>query len=85
MGVFAVEAIQQHRDRQLVRHQLATLHVALRFLPQLRLAAHVFAEHVAGSEVEQSGALGEVDGLGAFAGAGGTEQDDVGAHRMNPS
>ena len=85
LRVFAVEPIEQHRDRQLVRHQLAALHIALRFHPQLRLVADVFAEHVAGGEVEQSGALGEVDGLGAFARAGRTEQDDVGAHRMNPS
>ena len=90
-GVVAAEAVEQHLDGELVGDEFAALHVALGFLAEFRLVADIFAEHVAGGEVEEAGALGELEGLGAFAGAGGSEQDDVsgcvggGAHRMNPS
>ena len=85
MGVVAAEAVEQHGDGQLIGDEFAALHVALRLLAQLGLIADVLAEHVAGGEVEQFGVVGDRGGLGAFAGAGRAKQDDVCAHRMNPS
>ena len=72
-----VEALAQHADGDLVGDEFTAVHVALGEQTQLRPAAHVLAEHVAGGDVHEAGRLDETGGLGAFAGAGGAEQDDV--------
>ena len=61
----------------LVGDQLAGVHVALRLLAELGLPATRGAQHVAGRDVRQAEVLGQERGLGALAGAGRAEQDEV--------
>ena len=76
-GVGAAEALEQHADRDFVRDELAAVHVLLGQDAEFGAIADVFAEHVAGGDVDEAGGLDDAGGLGALSGAGGAEQDDV--------
>ena len=78
------EARLHHGVRDRVRNELATVHVCLRLLANLRAFRHVGAEDVARRNSRDAEALSDARGLGALAGSGRAEEDDD-CHFRNPS
>ncbi len=74
LAVGLLQPLQQHSDGDLVGHQSPRLHVRPRPLPQLRAAADVLAEQLAGGDVGQPQVLGQKGSLGALAGPRQTQQ-----------
>ncbi len=88
------ELVHEHADRDVVRHQLPTLHVFARRLAQRRLVGHGGTEEVARGEVRQRELARQVVRLGPLSGAHrADEQKDEAladgsrriGHRMKPS
>ena len=75
--VRAREALEDHRDDHLVGDQLALLHVAVREAAELGPGRARGAQHVAGRDVREAEVRRQQRGLGALAGAGRAEQDEV--------
>src|SRR3954468_14211374 len=76
-GVRVVQAVQDHADDDLVRDEIAAVHVLLRLFPEVRALLDGLAQHVAGRDVREGEVLLEALGLGALARAGRAEQDEV--------
>jgi len=68
------ETIHNHFDYQIVRHQLAFLHVLPGGLPKRRAARHVSTEQIAARHVRNTESTSQVPRLGALAGTRRTEQ-----------
>src|SRR6185437_12724570 len=66
-----------HRDHDVVRHQLAGVHDRLRLLAQGRAGRALRAEHVAGGKLNHAVTLFEPLGLSPLPGTGWAEQKDV--------
>src|SRR5581483_2799150 len=76
-GVGLLQPVDDHADCDLVRHQLTGLVVRPGLFAQLRAVADVLAEELAGGYMGQAGLPDDSLRLGAFTGAGQTEQDNV--------
>ena len=78
----AVEPLHHHPADQVVGHEVAAVHVLLGLLAELALLLDRLAQDVAGGVVGQVEVGDQPLGLGALAGAGRAEQDEVQlAHR----
>ena len=73
-GLRRVELLQDHVADQLVRHQVAAVHVLLGLGPELGAVLHGGAQDVARRVVGQVEVVDEALGLGSLAGAGRSEQ-----------
>ena len=76
-GLLGVEALADHVDHQLVRREVAAVHVLLDLLAQLASFADGGPQDVARGRVGQVEVLLEAFALGALAGAGRAEQHEV--------
>ena len=77
VGAVLLDLVEDHADDQLVRDELALLHVRRGLAPELRLLLAVLAQEVARADVGQPEVVLQAGGLGALAGAGWTQQDEV--------
>ena len=75
-AVRVLHPLPDHRDRDIIGHQLPALHVTLGEDPQVRLAGKMLPEKVAGGDVRQAQLLTEHFRLGSFARTGRAEQDN---------
>ena len=76
-GVIVGESLDDHPDDDLIGNQLALVHVLLGEQPELAAGLARGAQDVAGRDVRQAEVLGQQRGLGALAGAGRTQQDQI--------
>src|SRR3954453_12362979 len=76
-GVGLAQAVEDHGDDDLVRHELAAVHVRLRLLAEVRLVLDGLAEHVARRDVREREVLLQTIGLRALPGPGRPQQDEV--------
>ena len=83
-GVRLLHAVLGHPDGDLVRDQVAGVHVRLGLLAQLGALADVGAEEVARGDVRDRQVLGKVRSLRSLAGTGRSDEDDS-HQRRNPS
>jgi hypothetical protein len=83
----ALDLGHDHLDHQLVRNEVAVAHVLLGLLAQVAAVLAVLAQHVARGDVGEVEVLAQPRGLGALAGAGRAEQEEVElrAHFRKPS
>src|SRR5215210_2980705 len=72
-----LDLVEDHRDHELVGHQLALVHVLLGLLAELGAVLDVRAQEVARTDVGQPEVLGQSRGLGALPGPGRAQQDEV--------
>jgi hypothetical protein len=72
-----LDLVQDHRDHQLVRHELALVHVRGRLAAEFGLLLHVVAQQIAGRDVGEVEVLAQAGGLGAFTGPRRPEEDQV--------
>jgi hypothetical protein len=85
-AVVLLDARAQHRDGQLVGHELARFEIGLDLQAQLRAAPNVVAEQIARRDAREAELRLEPLALGALTGSRRAEQDDGRRHyRMNPS
>jgi hypothetical protein len=84
LGVRLGQAVLDHRDGDLVRHEVAGVHVRLGLLAQLGLAADVGAEDVAGRDRRDAQLAGDDLCLGPLARSGWAQQHHAHYFR-NPS
>jgi hypothetical protein len=70
-----LDFVAQHADGDTVGHQLALFHVSFGLHPQRGLVAHLVAEQIAGRDMQQTIFFDQESGLGAFAGPGGSEEN----------
>ncbi|MGX1250830.1 hypothetical protein RKD48_003341 [Streptomyces ambofaciens] len=84
LGVGLLHAVLRHGDRDLVRHEIAGVHVGLRELAQFGLLADVRAEQVARGDVRNVQRLGKAGGLRSLSGTRRPDEDDS-HQRRNPS
>jgi hypothetical protein len=73
----ALHLVAQHADGHLVGHEPPLGHIGLGLAAQGRIVPHLIAEKVSGGDVVESVMLDESGGLGALAGTGGAEKDEV--------
>jgi hypothetical protein len=73
-GVGAVDPGCDHRDHDVVRDQLAGVHVLRGLAPQLAALSDLLTEHVTGGDVQDLAAGRQLLGLGALAGTGRAEE-----------
>ena len=85
LGVGAVEAVEQHADGELVRHQRALVDEGFRLHAELRLVANVLAEEIAGGHVGDARLLRDQRRLCAFACARRSEQYENQGSVLTPS
>ena len=83
-SVGGCEARLHHGVRHRVRNELATIHVGLRLLANLRTFRHVGTEDVARRNSRDTKALSDARGLGALTCSWRAEEDDD-CHFRNPS
>ncbi len=76
-AVLGADAVDDQVDDELVGHQLAAVHVALRGDAQLGAVLHRGAQDVAGCHVGQAKVVLQAGGLRAFAGTRRPEEDEV--------
>ena len=84
-GLAAVDALHDHLADQVVRDEVALLHVLLGLLADRGLLLDREAQDVAGGVVGQVEIVDEALGLGALAGAGRAEEDEVHLGHGNPA
>ena len=77
LGVVLLQALGGHRDDQIVGHEVAGVHVALRLLAELGPFLDVRAQHVAGRDERQLEVGPQAIGLRPLARAGRAEQDQI--------
>ena len=73
-GVGPGEALDHHLNDQLVRHELALIHVGVGGKPEWCAAMPVLAKQIAGCDVGDAERLADVASLGTLAGAGRADQ-----------
>lgn len=83
-GVRLGHAVLGHPDGDLVRHQLACVHVGAGLLAKVSALADVGAEEVARGDLRNRQVLGKVRSLRSLAGTGRPDEDDS-HQRRNPS
>jgi hypothetical protein len=71
------DAFEEHFDGDLVGDEFAARHVLAGELAEFGVVADVLAEHVAGGDVDEPGGRSDALGLGSFAGAWWTKEDDI--------
>jgi len=71
------QALTDHAEHQRILYQPATFHGRLGLAPEVRAAGNRSAQQIAGGDLRNVLALHESLRLGAFAGTGGTQQDDA--------
>ena len=76
-GLRGVDPLHDHVADQVVRHQVAAVHVLLGLAPQLGAVLHGGAQDVAGRVVGQVEVVDQALCLGALAGAGRSQQYQV--------
>jgi hypothetical protein len=76
LGIGPLDAFEQHRDRDFVRHQLAQIHELLGALAQLGALLDGLAEQIAGGDVREPEPVGDELRLRAFAGARRAKQHE---------
>jgi hypothetical protein len=72
-----LDLVENHLDHEVVRHELALVHVGLGLAAEVGLLGHVLTQQVARGDVGQVEVIAQACGLGAFAGPGRTEEDEV--------
>src|SRR3954447_14523223 len=72
-----LDLAEDHRDHQLVGHELALVHVRRRLAAELGLLRDVLAQQVAGRDVREVEVLAQPRRLRAFTGPRRTQQDQV--------
>jgi hypothetical protein len=72
-----LEALEDHRDDELIWDEVPVGHVARRFAPQLGGALAVRAQEISGSDVRELELFAQQGGLRALPGARRPEQDEV--------
>jgi hypothetical protein len=75
--VAGAEPLLEHRDDEVVGHEVAARHHRLRLEPERRAVAHGRAQHVAGGDVGQPAGGRDAGGLGALARARRAHEDQV--------
>src|SRR3954453_14215785 len=77
LGLGAVQGLQDHADDEPVGDEVARVHVLLGLPAELGALGDGGAQDVAGGEVREAEVVREALGLGALAGARGSDQDEV--------
>src|SRR5205823_1352439 len=77
VGVRLLQSIDNHGDRDLVRHQLAAVHELFRLHSKRRLSGHGVAKHVAARNVHHAQIGSEGLRLSALSGPRRTNQHNV--------
>ena len=74
------EPLTEHRDDEVVRHEVAARHDGLGLEPERRAVAHGSTQHVAGRDVGQAAIRRDPGCLRALAGARRAHQDQIERH-----
>jgi hypothetical protein len=72
-----LDLAEDHRDHQVVGHELARVHVRGRLLAELGRLLDVVAQQVAGRDVRKVEVLAQTGRLRALTGPGGTEENQI--------